>query len=271
MFKKVDFQMEARTGIAIALLLVGCAQSQISNETTETIAAVSPTITPQPSPLKKSTPRRLKLRLTLDRPEDLQVKVGDKVVKGQVLSNRSAIRTKLMRERDMVGSKLKQLQRPTPSSLNAVEKAEVEQARLKMEQARSAISAFHANSPWTDYARLVLPISENIPLRELQNQYLQAKGELAISLAKLHESQQKGMVLPHHSTHAIELKAKLQDIGEKLNTMGQVHSPINGCIKSVKWLGQTNRELQIEVTVAVSSNFERSTVEPKSSECSFGQ
>ncbi|BDM81157.1 hypothetical protein AM10699_40240 [Acaryochloris marina MBIC10699] len=255
--------MEARTGIAIAVLLVGCAQPQISNETTETIAAVSPTSTPRPAPPQKNTPRRLKLRLTLDRPEDLKVKVGDEVVKGQLLSERSAIRTRLMWKRNIVRRKLKQLQRPTISSLSAVEKAEVEQARFNVEQARSAISAFHADSPWTDYARSVLPISENIPLRQLQNQYLQAKGELVISIAKLQDSQQRNKVLQHSSTQTGELTAQLQEIEEKLNTMGLVHSPINGWIKSIKWVGQTNRELQIEMTVTVRSKLQVKANHPK--------
>lgn len=270
MFTKVDCQMEAKARIAIALLLVGCAQPQVLNETTEKITAI-PTIPPQLAATTKKVPRRLKLRLTLDRPEDLKVKIGDQVVKGQIVSDRSAIRARLLWEQENLRHRLKQLHRSTIFFPYSVEKAEVEQARLKVEQARGAISAFHANSLWTDYARSVLPITDNIPLRELQNQYVQAKGELAIAVAKLHESQQKGIVLRHHSTQVVELKTKLQDIGEKLNTMGQVHSPINGCIKSIKWLGQTNRDLQIEVTVAVSSNFEISTVEPKSSECSFRQ
>ena len=269
MFKKVDCQMEARTGIAIALLLVGCAQPQISNETTETIAAVSPTSNPRPAPLKKNTPRRLKLRLTLDRPEDLKVKVGDEVVKGQLLSDRSAIRATLMRKRNILRRKLKQHQKPAISSLYAVEKAEVEQARLNVEKARSAISAFYADSPWTNYARSVLPISENFPLGQLQNQYLQAKGELAIAVAKLQASQRQGKVGQHHSTKERELTAQLQDIQANLNTMGLVHAPLDGCVQSIKWLGQTNQDLQIEVTVAVKSSFEVTSDPQQSRTCGF--
>ncbi|MGF1601773.1 MAG: hypothetical protein ACFCU8_07085 [Thermosynechococcaceae cyanobacterium] len=90
--------MEARAGIAIALLLVGCTQPQISDETSEPIVAVSPTVAPRPVPQQREAPRRLKLRLTLDRPEDLKVKVGDSVSKGQVISDRPSARANLIQE-----------------------------------------------------------------------------------------------------------------------------------------------------------------------------
>ena len=248
MFKKADCKMEARTGIAIVFLLVGCAQPQVSDETSEPIVAVSPTVAPRPAPQQRQVPRRLKLRLTLDRPEDLKVKVGDWVVKGQIISDRSSARTNLIRERESLRQQLKQLQSQTATTGYAVEQAEVEQARSAVEQAKDAIAHFHADSPWTDYARRVLPVAESTQLGNLEAQYQNAKGELAIAVAKLQKMQQQAVKRISAPEQAERLR-KLQAVEEQLQTSGITRAPYNGSIKSIRWLEQTNQQLQVELTV----------------------
>ncbi|MGB7417398.1 MAG: efflux RND transporter periplasmic adaptor subunit [Thermosynechococcaceae cyanobacterium] len=243
--------MEARTGIALALLLVGCTQPQVLDESPEPIIAVSPTIAPQPARQQRDAPRRLKLRLTLDRPEDLKVKVQDSVVRGQVISDRTSTRTNLTRERETLRQQLKQLQVQVTTPSFAVEQAEVEQARLKVEQAKVAIANFRTNSPWTDYARSVLPISEGTQLRQLRDQHLDAKGELMIAVAKLQEVRRQKIMHTDGLQRQVELLGKVQEIERQLESREVVRSPYDGIIKSIKWVGQTGQELQVELTLAI--------------------
>lgn len=242
--------MEARAGIAIALLLVGCTQPQISGETSEPIVAVSPAVAPQ----QRSNPRRLKLRLTLDRPEDLKVKVGDWVMKGQVISDRSSVRANLLQEREVLRQQLKQLSIQTITPSYAVEQAEVEQARSQVDQARDAIANFHADSPWTDYARQVLPVAESTQIGELEAQYQEAKGKLRVALAKLHKAKQQKTTKPNPPTQQVELLRQIRRTEEQLVSLGVVKSPYSGLIKSVKWLEQTDQDLRAELTLTMESS-----------------
>lgn len=251
MFKKVDCQMEARTGIALALLLLGCAQPQMSEGNSEPILAVTPTVAPRPARQKWSTPRRFKLRLTLDRPEDLKVKVGDGVIPGQVISDRKFTRIKLIQEQEVLQRQLKQLQNQTNISRDAVEQAEVEQARLKVEQARGAIATFHADSPWTDHAHRVLPLPDRSQLRVLEGAHQEARGELAFAVAKLQEAQQQGVVNSDVSAQRAELLGKIREIENQMDSLGVVRSPYSGVVKAIKWLGQVDREIQVELTLNV--------------------
>lgn len=243
--------MEARTGLAIALLLVGCAQPQVSNGNAKPIVAVNPTVAPRPARQKQNTLRRFKLRLTLDHPEDLKVKVGDGIIKGQVISDRKSTRIKLIQEQEVLQRQLKQLQNQTNISRDAVEQAEVEQARLKVEQARGAIATFHADSPWTDHARRVLPLPDRSQLRVLEEAHQEARGELAIAVAKLQEAQQQVVVQSDVLAKRAERLEKIRELEQQLGTLGVVRSPYSGVVKAIKWLEQVDHEIQVELTLSI--------------------
>lgn len=251
MFKKADCQMEARTGIAIALLLVGCAQPQVENKPPTPQVAAPQTVAPRPASQQRQTPRRLKLRLTLDRPEDLKVTVNEVVGKGQLLSERSTVRASLLQQRNATTKQLQQLQRQKIAPSYAVEKAEVAQAQFKLEQAKTAISNFYSDSPWTDYARQVLPIQDGSRLRELEGKYQEARGELEIARANfLRVMHQPGFDF----TEYVDLVEQLHTIDHQLLQRGLIRSPYTGRIKSIKWLGLVDQDLQVELTLMVEAS-----------------
>lgn len=249
MFKKVDCQMEAKTGIAIVLLLVGCAQPQIENKQAEPIVAFSSPVVSRST--KGRHPRRLKLRLTLDRPEDLRVNINDSVVKGQVVSQRSIVRARLMQERELLHQQLNQLRHGANFLSYAVEQTEVEQARLRVEQAIGAIAQFQADSPWTDHARRVLPLPEQSQLRVLESKHQEARGELKIAIAKLQEARQQEARQSNISAKRVEYLEKIQEIEKQLGTLGVVRSPYGGVVKAIKWLRQVDHEIQVELTLNI--------------------
>lgn len=254
MFKKVDCKMEARTGIAIALLLVGCTQSQNWEEISRPTIVVPPSVKPQS--IQRQNPQRLKLLLTLDRPEDLKVRLGEQVKTGQVISKRSQRRGSLMQERKILIQQLQQLQVQPVVPSNAQEQAEVELARLRVKLAKEAILNFHADSPWTDYAQKVLPLSERSEFGNLEAKYQEAQKKLNLSIAILKQAQQQNAVQQSQRTQKAQLLDKVRTIEEKLYTGGIVRSPYSGHIKSIKWLQQNDQELKLVLTMIVKSHAE---------------
>lgn len=253
MFKKVDCQMEAIAWVAIALLLVGCAQPQVENKPSTPQVEAPQTVSPRPASQQRQTPRRLKLRLTLDRPEDLKVMVNEIVDKGQLLSERSTVRASLLQQRNATMKQLQQLQGQKIAPSYAVEKGEVAQAQFKVEQAKTAISNFYSDSPWTDYARRVLALPDHSQLRTLEVEYREAQGALVIAVAKLQEVQQQRLLTTDVSARQANLLGKIREIEKQMNSLGVVRSPYSGVIKATKWLGQVDREIQVELTLNIES------------------
>ncbi|BDM82946.1 hypothetical protein AM10699_58070 (plasmid) [Acaryochloris marina MBIC10699] len=159
-----------------------------------------------------------------------------------------------MQERESLRQQLQHLQTQTFTVVPdfAVEQVEVKLARLRVEQARDAISNFYADSPWTDYARRVLPLSEKTELGKLEGKYQEAKGKLTLAIAKLTKAKQQNRVRHNQSTQKAKLIAEIHTIENKLNTKGIVRSPYNGQIKSIKWLRQTDQELYLDLVITVS-------------------
>ena len=251
--------METRAWIAITLVwLTGCAQSPVASDTVATVPPQPETLQiPSQSVRRRGGPRKLKLTLTLDSPQDLKVKEGDQVRQGQVISDRKSARESLVKERQSLLLQLEQLKAKTvnvPAGY-AVEQVEVEQARLMVEQARGAIARFRTNNPWTDYARGVLPLSEDAELAELEDQYRQERAKLAIAMAHLQVAKAKRQVVQQDtSVQQRKLFRQVTEVEEKLGLVGVVRSPYDGLIKSIKWLIQKDQELQIELILIHSFN-----------------
>jgi hypothetical protein len=252
MFKEVDCQMEARAGIAIALFLVGCTQPQVSDGNSEPIVAVAPTVAPRPAPQQRETPRRLKLQLTLDRPEDLKVKEQEQVVKGQVLSDRPSARTQLEQQRQAIRLKLEHLNAAGSSPVsNVVERAKVRQAQVRVQQARAAIAQFKTHSPWTNYAWASLPLDKELAqVTQLEGKVRETEAELELAVAQLQAVREKQSVSQDKSLQRMLLLSQLQDVEAQVDEVGVVRSPYAGTVKKIKWLGQVNQELLLELTVS---------------------
>lgn len=170
------------------------------------------------------------------------------VEKGQLVSQRLGLRAKLMRERDSLYQQLVQLQDGSKFLSSIVEQAEVAQARIRLQQAKGAIAQFQADSPWTDEARKILILPEQQQFQGLEAKYQTAKGELAIAVAKLQKSQQQRSEVV---TERAELLSEIRELEEQLGSVGVVRSPYAGVIQSIKWLGQVDQTLQVELTLVL--------------------
>jgi biotin carboxyl carrier protein len=213
----------------------------------------------------KDAPRSLKLRLTLDSPYDLKVKQGETVFQGQVISDRPSVRNQLAAQQRSLLIKFGQLKqqgtvltRPIPSY--AIEQARIEAARLRVKQAEAAIQNFWRRSPYTQAAWNLLPLeAEKVKLTTLEARLNQAQVDYKLSVAQLQTVRDKDQLAifrnqrQHNTSQQREqVLAQLKEVEDKLTRL-EVRSPYAGTVKRIKWLGQIDHELQVEVIMTIAS------------------
>jgi hypothetical protein len=244
-----------RTLGLIAVFLSGCnSMSQVSPSSSVPLV--------DPTPISRRTnlvPRELKLKLTLDDPADLKVKQGDRIQKGQILSDRTSARKQLEQKRQAIRLKLEHLKVSTGAGSSqvsyAVEQAKVRQAQVRVQQAKEAITQFKANSPWTDYAWASLPLyKESTQVSQLTIKVQAVEAELGLAVAQLQAARENQRQKAGGQDALVQqalLMTQWTDVEVRLDGVGVVRSPYGGTIKKVKWLGQTDQELQAELTLAI--------------------
>jgi biotin carboxyl carrier protein len=152
------------TAAGMTIALVGCELLPLqlsNNRLTENIAFASvttplPPLSPTPETRKnRLEPNNIKIELTLNNPQDLKVKPGDKVSAGQTLSNRASERNRLQAKKKQLQLSIEKLNlpltpipqpRPIPevNSLPPVsyaeEEAEIKLHKQKLTEAEQAIA-----------------------------------------------------------------------------------------------------------------------------------
>jgi hypothetical protein len=253
-------KMMRRVFILAIFLLAGC-HSMKGSSTPSSSPANTVEPVPMRTPRNQSLPRELKLKLTLDAPTDLKVKQGDRVRKGQVIGDRTSARKQLEQQRQVIHLKLEHLNAAVGASSRpvsyAVELARVRQAQVRVQQAREAIALFKTHSPWTDYAWVSLPLyKESTQVSQLAIKIQEAESQLGLAVAQLQaarENKQEKAGGQDTSLQQVLLMSQLKDVEARLAGVGVVRSPYNGNIKKIKWAGQADRELEIELTLQVQS------------------
>jgi hypothetical protein len=139
MMHSVVLALASGLPLAFAVFLTGC------NSMSQMPASLPlPVVDPTPIIDRRANlvPRELKLKLTLDDPADLKVKQGDRIQKGQILSDRTSARKQLEQERQAIRLKLEHLNASAGVGSSqvsyAVEQARVRQAQVRVQQAREA-------------------------------------------------------------------------------------------------------------------------------------
>ncbi len=238
MFAQTHRQMEASAGLALVLLTACTAPPP----DTADFWAEAPVPTAPENPLPQPTHQRtLKLRLTLDSASDLKVTVGDRVIAGQVIRDRASERQPLHQEQQQLQRRLAAL---TPTL--AVETARVQEAERLVQQAQQDLERFQATSPWTAYAQATLPLAtEEQRWATLQANYLTAQQTLSLAQATLQAVQQQ------RAPTQADIEARLAAIAAQLTEAGIVRSPHTGEVQSIRWLEQTDQDLQVEITLTL--------------------
>ncbi len=311
----------AATAIVVGLVGFDWLQPQSQNgENTIQVAvaqeAASPSSPVPPKPkARRSEPRNIKISLTLSSPQDLKVKQGDEVVKGQVLSDRTSERSRLLARKKQLELSLEKLNLPlppiTPSKpipalsklppvsyqeeeanikLKHQELGKAEKAIANQEEKIRQIQELRSKSEVTiqnSSPKLELIIEhEQAVLENLRRASEEAQVQLEIAQAKLNsakeqrayseyqrqleetrralaiEQQQlelerqranRAQQLTEREYSKAQIAAQIQEIDAQISQLGTVKAPYEGTIKKVKWTGQSNHALSVELTLAVSS------------------
>ena len=231
--------------------------------------------------------RRFKIRLTLTAPDDLKIRENDVIVLGQVIADRVRDRSRLQFQKDSLVREIGRLRklalmpvppvRSLPDTNYAEEAADVEQVRQKAfetskqrEQQQRKLDVL-ANLDQTELPESVIP-HETLLLEQRQRDENQAQAAVQLTLGKL--SKAKELRQDKEYSHSLEmskraiaikeselktqgqiadLEARLSQVEISLSQLSAVRSPYSGRIQKIKFVGQSDQNLSVELTLLVSS------------------
>jgi biotin carboxyl carrier protein len=216
------------------------------------------------------SPKRYKIKVTLTSLDDLKVKTGDRVVAGQVLSDRTSQRQQLEAKRRQLEIAIKQMSLPTspmaelPPPNIAVEEAAIERAKFELHQLDIA------PLPDSRFKTTELEQIFDKDVLEKKAKVQEAKARAAMELNQAIASLEKGRTnyqqqQYQHSLNLIQQQTNLQrqqyqlasllaqqeDVDAKLREIVAVTSPYSGKVRRVKITGQTDRSITAEITINV--------------------
>jgi hypothetical protein len=260
--------MEKRKKIIIswlfAIILTGC---QNNSPSEPPAAIVVPTEPVEPvetqQPIKKppsSVPRQLKISVDISAPEDLKVKVGDRLVKGQILSDRPSERQSLEAKKKQLVLAIAQarllLQISPLSQPNfEIEEIGLAEAKAKLENLDNPDPGFQFKQQWL---REVFEAEKIAEMRKLSEQRLSDMMSLEVAIARLNEAKLKyqQQVLDYQTLmtqkkyELTSLQTQLDEVERQLQTISQIKSPYSGEVKKIKFASQSNNTLTAQITIA---------------------
>jgi len=122
---------------------------------------------------------------------------------------------------------------------------EREKAKIQLEVARAALSTAKEKRLQEEYQ---LALEENRRAITLQNQQLEVDKQRAVRAAQLQEREYNQAVI----------RTRIQEIDNALVQLATVKAPYPGTVKRLKWQGQDDRLLTVELTLYVDSPTGRS-------------
>ena len=285
-------------GLLFCLSINGCATTTMTPPLppAEVTISPAPSETPNlvyhPSPLSNSPgPRLLRIKLTINAASDLLVKQDDDVKAGQVLTNRSHERERLLAQRRGMEAQTQQIEAQLTTateSIHLVEKfgAELppisfasEQAAIskaealittrKVEVQKQRLAALPAVVP-SNFDKQAVESHETAKLTFVQDSARQANAEVALQKAKLTSAQETRAF--QEKQHALELSKQLLTarhqqqqaviarsqlltqiaaLDLQLAQLAQVHAPFSGKIRRIEYEDRHDQTLTVLVYLAV--------------------
>lgn len=288
--------MRLATFMVLLVLCTGCSGKAISQQTPPEATVITG------EQLSGGTARKITLRLTLSSPSDLQVKEGDRIQEGGILSDRVRDRQRLGGRLERIQLQIGKAQQPLsgPASARQIsevaglppanflgEVAEVERMRLKVDAAERDLYQQQRmvdmvdNLPDDQVPEAVLPHEEEV-LAARQRDLDQAKAEHVLAQAKLSQAQndrqheeyqhsvmmsnrllqvqqndlQRSEQIQRQQESESDRQYKLSQLDQQkaqlemqLLSLATVRSPFNGRIQRLRWEGQNDQDLIVELTL----------------------
>ena len=246
---------------AIALVNTNTKQTQ-ANQT----AAVTETTTPY------SRSRHV-ITLTLNDLDELKVTEGQRVNPGDIISDRTSTRAKLQAKKERVlaaitkaSLPLNQL-KPVPVPTFQTELAALKQAQFNLDVITREIKNFESQLHFKDPFYSSVFESEKIQeLADLKRRELSASINVEKAIARLDEAKLNYQLSQYeHSLKVSDYQTSLQKqqeqvnslqlqldkVNDELETLVSVYSPYRGKVRRVKVLNQSDRNINVEVTLDV--------------------
>jgi len=225
-FKQKSFPPRVCKLVAIVLLAAGC-----SPKREDVVAAVaSPAIFQVENPGTKG--RKFEMSLTLETPEDLKVKQGDKVVAGQIVAERKPTEQQRLSRIQLV-SQIDAIAHPA-------EEFHLIQANQEVELALAMLKNYDDSSPYT--AAAPIPMSRLVKHQELEAGLAAAANKRNAIAAQLEVARQE----IRFKKDQLTLQLKVIDAeAEQL----KIKSPYTGTIRRVKVERGSNRQLTVTLVI----------------------
>lgn len=225
-----------------------------------------------------SSSRRHQITCNVTAIEDVKVQEKDRVIEGQTLCDRTEARAELEAKKQQLELTLQQqpisvspsmpLQLP-PADYSveemAIQSAQAELARLEMLPSPQ----FMHKDPWFQEAVEPQKWQENL---DRQQQIAEARYRVGEAMAMLNQAKarrqqeeltflqqqqlnQQQLLLDQQRSHQqstyqkAQLLNDLQEIEEKIEEMTAIKSPYDGSIRRVKVTGQSDRTIQVEISL----------------------
>lgn len=265
-------------------------QLQAQQVQAQQVQAQPQTIT---APAASTDPRILRFNLTLSSPDDLKVRQGDTVAAGDVLADRTRDRNQLQAQQQKTQLSLQQIQAqqildppqplPVPSVADLppvsyqAQETQIAETEDDIDLQKRKMDLL-ATMPPSDVPPAMKEHEERIleqlyrdlesaqaALKEAQEKTAYQAYEHSLAMARrAEESNQQRLAYNQQRQQAeqqrrdkafqeAQLQAQLQDLDAKLVDLSTVRSPYGGTIRRVKWLGQSDNRLTVEITLAVGS------------------
>lgn len=269
--------------VAIITLLTLCglftfAKPSSSQKQQPTLSTVSTPLTVstnslQQSKTKTSTPRRFKITVALTDLSDLKVKQGDRVTKGQTLSDRTQARQQLESKKRQLKIAIERMSLPLSSVAElpkpdfAIEEAAIERAKFELAALKQAYV------PDTRFKTRLLEEMYDKDILEKRAKFQESKARVAMELNQAIAQLQKARAgyqqqQYQHSLNLIRqqtnmqrqqyqlssLVSRLQEVEAQLSEIVAVKSPYSGRIRRIKILGQTDRSITAEIRIHVAQD-----------------
>lgn len=280
----------------VALVLSGCTAQAAS----QALPTASPTVPASPESVETTPQRRFQVKLTLSAPEDLKVRESDTVLAGQILADKVRDRTRLAFQQQELEQRLRRIKAqmvlpvpevnglPPASLLGEV--ADVERLQLKAKDVQRAKEQQQRkldliqSLPLNEVPAATVP-HEQAVLEQKQREVDQALAEVALARGKLAHAQSDRQFQEYQhslemSKRAIalrqqdiqqqgelaQLEGQLSQVETQLSTLSAIRSPYAGKISRIKFQGQSDQSLTVELVLLISDDHSRPGAAPASPE-----
>lgn len=204
----------------------------------------APPVAPKPQPIKFSFNVDSLL-------EDLKVKQGEYIRKGQIIADLTEKRLNLETKKRTLEAKLNTISQTSVVPVSTqVEEENLASAQAQVAAAQTLLRDYEQSSPWTDFARDNLPlVKEEVELTRLRQNLKVAQKNFEQAQAKLVQKQSAIRSLKDdQGATQVGLQQALLSVEQELTSLKPIQSRFSGTITKIDVAKIANSDQALKVT-----------------------